>query len=93
MFSYINDSDILQRVGDTRCGSHFNSICNLMTIFLVACTIVNDIIDERATYVQRGEAYVVSKVLLSFEFVFTLHLMHEIVRITNDLCQALQQNS
>ena len=62
-----------------------------MTIFLVACTIVNDIIDEGDTYVQKS-VYAVSKVLLSFDFVFILHLMHEIMGITNDLCQALQQH-
>ena len=63
-----------------------------MTIFPTACIVVNDIIDEEATYVQKDEAYAISKVLLSFEFVFTLHLMHEIMGITNDLCQALQQH-
>ena len=61
-----------------------------MIIFTAACTVVNDIIDEGATYVHRGYAYVVSKVLLSFKFFFTLHLMHEIIGITNDLCQASQ---
>ena len=71
MFSYINDSDTLQRAGDTRWGSHFNSICSLMTNFAAACTVVNVIMDERATYEQKGEAYAISKVLLSFEFVFT----------------------
>ena len=58
-----------------------------MTIFPTACTVVNDIIDEEATYVQKDEAYAISKVLLSFEIVLTLHLMHEIIGIINDLCQ------
>ncbi|KAL1349338.1 hypothetical protein AAHE18_07G149900 [Arachis hypogaea] len=48
---------------------------------------------DGTTYAQRGEAYGVSKILLSFEFVFTLHLMKEIMGITNVLCQALQQQS
>ncbi|XP_057744827.1 uncharacterized protein LOC130962657 [Arachis stenosperma] len=62
-------------------------------MFTATNIVLNNIIEDRTTYVQRGEAYGVSKILLSFEFVFTLHLMKEIMGITNVLCQALQQQS
>ncbi|QHN82620.1 Zinc finger MYM-type protein [Arachis hypogaea] len=87
-----NQISTLQRAGDTRWSSHFNSICSLVKMF-TATNIVLNIIEDGTTYAQRGEAYGVSKILLSFEFVFTLHLMKEIMGITNVLCQALQQQS
>ncbi|XP_029145790.1 uncharacterized protein [Arachis hypogaea] len=88
-----NQISTLQRVGDTRWSSHFNSICSLVKMFTATNIILNNIIEDGTTYAQRGEAYGVSKILLSFEFVFTLHLMKEIMGITNVLCQALQQQS
>ncbi|XP_057718773.1 uncharacterized protein LOC130933234 [Arachis stenosperma] len=62
-------------------------------MFTATNIVLNNIIEDGTTYAQRGEAYGVSKILLSFEFVFTLHLMKEIMGITNVLCQALQQQS
>ncbi|XLU54998.1 hypothetical protein S245_049646, partial [Arachis hypogaea] len=88
-----NQISTLQRVGDTRWSSHFNSICSLVKMFTATNIVLNNIIEDGTTYAQRGEAYGVSKILLSFEFVFTLHLMKEIMGITNVLCQALQQQS
>ncbi|QHN95323.1 Zinc finger MYM-type protein [Arachis hypogaea] len=88
-----NQISTLQRAGDTRWSSHFNSICSLVKMFTATNIILNNIIEDGTTYAQRGEAYGVSKILLSFEFVFTLHLMKEIMGITNVLCQALQQQS
>ncbi|XP_024625983.2 uncharacterized protein [Medicago truncatula] len=54
-----------------------------------ACTVI----DEGATYSQRGDASAASKMLSSFEFIFILHLMFKIMGITNILCQALQSRS
>ncbi|XP_020967725.1 uncharacterized protein LOC110262386 [Arachis ipaensis] len=62
-------------------------------MFTATNIILNNIIEDGTTYAQRGEAYSVSKILLSFKFVFTLYLMKEIMGITNVLCQALQQQS
>ncbi|XP_057734433.1 uncharacterized protein LOC130949831 [Arachis stenosperma] len=62
-------------------------------MFTATNIVLNNIIEDGTTYAQRGDAYGVSKILLSFEFVFTLHLTKEIMGITNVLCQALQQQS
>ncbi|XP_057760180.1 uncharacterized protein LOC130980528 [Arachis stenosperma] len=86
-----NQMGTLQRVGDTRWSSHFHSICSLIRIFAATHIVFNNIIDDGTTSAQRGEAYGVNKVLFSFEFVFSLHLMKKIMGITNILCQALQQ--
>ncbi|XP_050255249.1 uncharacterized protein LOC126701171 [Quercus robur] len=55
--------------------------------------VINTIPEEGANYKQRGDAERAYQVLTSFEFILILHLMKEIVRITNVLCQALQQHS
>ncbi|KAL1289943.1 hypothetical protein AAHE18_20G094200 [Arachis hypogaea] len=79
-----NQISTLQRVGDTRWSSHFNSICSLVKILIKMFTatniVLNNIIEDGTTYAQRGEAYGVSKILLD-------------LGITNVLCQALQQQS
>ena len=83
----------MQRAGDTRWGSHFHSICNLIKMFDVACKVINTISAEGAKYKQRGDAEGAYQVLTSFEFILILHLMKEIMGITNVLCQVSQQHS
>ncbi|XP_030924768.1 zinc finger MYM-type protein 1-like [Quercus lobata] len=88
-----NQIGTLQRVGDTRWGSHFQSICSLIKMFDATCKVINTISEEGANYKQRGDAKGAYQVLTSFEFILILHLMKEMMGITNMLCQALQQHS
>ncbi|KAK4592881.1 hypothetical protein RGQ29_017153 [Quercus rubra] len=88
-----NQIGTLQRAGDTRWGSHFQSICSLIKMFDATCKVINTISEEGANYKQRGDAEGAYQVLTSFEFILILHLMKEIMGITNVLCQALQQQS
>ncbi|XP_062170423.1 uncharacterized protein LOC133876156 [Alnus glutinosa] len=55
--------------------------------------VINNISKEGANYSQRGDAEAAYMVLTSFEFVFILHLMNDIMGLTNMLCQTLQQKS
>lgn len=89
----VNQIGTLQRAGDTRWRSHFQSICSLINMFDATCKVINTISEEGANYKQRGDAEGVYQVLTSFEFILILHLMKEIMGITNVLCQALQQHS
>ncbi|GMI97234.1 hypothetical protein like AT1G19260 [Hibiscus trionum] len=50
-------------------------------------------IDRRATYSQRGDANSALKKLLTFDFVFILHMMHRLMGYTDALCRALQYKS
>jgi len=88
-----NQVGTIRRARDTRWSSHFQSISSLMKMYDAACTVIDNIIDEGATYSQRGDASAASKMLSSFEFIFILHLMFKIMGITNILCQALQSRS
>nr|XP_023928246.1 uncharacterized protein LOC112039587 [Quercus suber] len=88
-----NQIGTLQRARDTRRGSHFQSICSLIKMFDATCNFINTIFEEGANYKQCGDAKGAYQVLTSFEFILILHLMKEIMGITNVLCQALQQHS
>nr|XP_023872349.1 zinc finger MYM-type protein 1-like [Quercus suber] len=88
-----NQIGTLQRARDTRWGSHFQSICSLINMFDATCKVINTISEEGANYKQCGDTEGAYQVLTSFEFILILHLMKEIMGITNVPCQALQQRS
>ncbi|KAL5781907.1 hypothetical protein ACOSP7_006936 [Xanthoceras sorbifolium] len=88
-----NQLENLQRVGDTRWDSHFHSICSLLRLFGPTCVVLQNIINDGSNYTQRGDADAAYDAITSFEFIFILHLMKEIMRFTDILCQALQQKS
>ena len=50
-----NQIGTLQRVGDTRYGSHFQYICSLIKMFDATCKVINTISKEGANYKQRGD--------------------------------------
>ncbi|GFZ11350.1 hypothetical protein Acr_22g0007480 [Actinidia rufa] len=89
----LNQIGTLQSAGDTRWGSHLSSISSLIRMFNATCAVLSNIIKEGTTYAQRGDADAAYDALMSFEFVFILHLMKEIMEITDILCQALQCQS
>ncbi|XP_062118354.1 uncharacterized protein LOC133831971 [Humulus lupulus] len=89
----LNQIGTLKRVGDTRWGSHLDSISSLLKNFNATCVVLSKIAKEKVSYSQRGDANFACNQLLSFEFVFILHLMKEILKITCILCVALQQQS
>ncbi|XP_028082672.1 uncharacterized protein LOC114283994 [Camellia sinensis] len=59
-------------------------------MFSATCAVLRNIINDRSKLNQRDEADGVYDSITSFEFVFILHLMRDIMEITDDLCQALQ---
>ncbi|XP_077216005.1 uncharacterized protein LOC143850666 [Tasmannia lanceolata] len=89
-----NQIGTLQGAGDTQWGSHYRSICSLLKMFSATCIVLINIINGGgATSSQRGDADTAYDVMTSFEFVFLLHLMKEIMGITDVLCHALQNRS
>eukprot|EP00268_Persea_americana_P015620 TRINITY_DN17296_c0_g1_i1.p1 TRINITY_DN17296_c0_g1~~TRINITY_DN17296_c0_g1_i1.p1 ORF type:complete len:393 (-),score=37.64 TRINITY_DN17296_c0_g1_i1:1144-2322(-) len=89
----LNQIGTLQRPGDTRWSSHYNSLCSLLNMYNATCSVLKNIIDDGSTYTQRADADSAYDTITSFEFTFNLHLMKEILGVTNDLCQALQLKS
>ncbi|CAH9105108.1 unnamed protein product, partial [Cuscuta epithymum] len=87
-----NQVGTLQRPGDTRWGSHLTSLRSLLRMFNSTCDVLRDII-KSGSLTQRSEADGVYDVMTSFEFVFILHLMIDVLAVTDDLSQALQRKS
>ncbi|XP_061348230.1 uncharacterized protein LOC133293657 [Gastrolobium bilobum] len=88
-----NQIGTLKRVSDTRWGSHFYSICSLQRGYNESCSVLEKIRNEGSNYSERGDGTTTYKMITSFEFIFNLLLMKEIMGITEILCQALQQKS
>ncbi|XP_028079272.1 zinc finger MYM-type protein 1-like [Camellia sinensis] len=88
-----NQIGTLKRAGDTRWGSHLSSICSLINMFSATCAVLRNIINDGSKSNQQAEADGAYDSITSFEFVFILHLMRDIMEITDDLCQALQSKS
>ena len=64
----------------------------MMKLYNASCLVLRKIIVDGSTYSQRGDADALN-MLSSFEFILILHMMKEIMGITDGLCQALQKQS
>ncbi|XP_074337553.1 uncharacterized protein LOC141674752 [Apium graveolens] len=56
-------------------------------------SVLIDVVAQGTIFSQRGDALSAIKMLMSYEFVFILHVVKEIMAITDLLCRALQQKS
>ena len=84
----MNQKTNLKRRGDTRWGSYYATILNLILMFSAVVDVL-EIIEEDDLSDQKVEARFIMRSILSFEFVFSLHLMKKILGITNELSIAL----
>jgi hypothetical protein len=90
---WANQIGTLKRAGNTRWSSHYQFICSLVRLFSATCLVLKNIINEGSTYSQRGNPNTAYKMITPVQFIFILHLMKEIMAITDALCQHLQQKS
>lgn len=81
----------MKRPCDTRWGSHYGSLLNILSIYSSICEVLEDISEVGNCQDQRAEARRLLRSLLKFDFVFCLHLMVDILEITNDLNKTLQR--
>ena len=89
-----NQIGSLQRAGDTRWSSHFKSLQSLKKMFGATISILRSIANDRSvSKYSRGDAAGALRIIISFDFVFILHLMEKIMKITDVLCQTLQKKS
>ncbi|KAK9671277.1 hypothetical protein RND81_12G018900 [Saponaria officinalis] len=77
-----NQACTLQKAGATRWGSHFRSISSLIKLFGATEATIDDLYINGVDKVQ-GEAKSIGKALKKFNFVFCLHMMNDIMRITD----------
>ncbi|GAV59575.1 Dimer_Tnp_hAT domain-containing protein/DUF4371 domain-containing protein, partial [Cephalotus follicularis] len=87
----LNQETSLKRACDTRWGSHYGTLLNLITIFSSIIYVLENIADDGSNTEQRGEARVLLQLAQSFDFIFNLQLMRNVLGITNELSQVLQR--
>lgn len=89
-----NQIGSLQRAGDKRWSSHYKSIKSLLKMFAATVLVLRSVANDRsATRNSRGEASGALRIMITFDFVFVLHLMEKIMQITDVLCVKLQHKS
>ena len=86
----LNQETNLKRLGYTRWGSYYGIILNLILMFSAIVDVL-EIIEEDGLSDQKFEARSIMRSILSFEFVFALNLMKNILGITNELSIAMQK--
>ncbi|XP_022041659.2 zinc finger MYM-type protein 1-like [Helianthus annuus] len=85
-----NQEMSLARAGDTRWGSHLKTIHRLLDLWKPVREVLIALSREGADGKIRGNALSLAEKMENFEFVFIGHLMLNLLRMTNDLSQALQ---
>ena len=87
-----NQIGALQRPSDTRLSSHFSYVCSLINLYKSAFLVLKDIaLSKGASPSARGKAAGSVKLMMSYDFVFILRVMKELMGITDLLCKKLQQ--
>lgn len=89
----LNQETSLRRAGDTRWGSHYGTILNMILMFSSVIDVLEFVMEDALHPEQKGEALSLIKYVPTFEFVFGLHMMRKVLGITNDLSLALQKKN
>ncbi|XP_075101836.1 uncharacterized protein LOC142177263 [Nicotiana tabacum] len=87
----LNQEQGLQRLGDTRWGSHCKILYNFVILFASIVHVLGVIEYEGQKANDRLQAEAFLSKINSFEFVFMLHLMLKVLLMSNDLSKALQK--
>ncbi|QHO19723.1 Zinc finger MYM-type protein [Arachis hypogaea] len=66
--------------------------CSLLCMFDATCEVLEKSTEE-GNFSTRGDASAAYDAITSFELVFVLHLMINILEVSHDLCQALQRKN
>ena len=88
----LNQTCTLQRAGATRWSSHIHSISSLIKLFRTTQITLAYLVANGPNKLQ-GEAKSIGKAMERFDFVFCLILMHDVMKITDFLCQSLQKKA
>jgi hypothetical protein len=86
----LNQIGSSQRAGDTRWNSQYKLVKTLLKLFGASVSVLSVANDRSVPWNSRGDAEGALKFLVTFDFVFILHLMEKIMQITYVLCVKLQ---
>ncbi|XP_059625345.1 uncharacterized protein LOC132268531 [Cornus florida] len=86
----LNQSTSLIRAGDTRWGSHYDTLISLITLFSSVIAVLEFIEKDGLKSDQRGETSILLGSIQSFNFVFNLHLIKTLLGMITKLSKPLQ---
>ena len=72
---------MIKRLGDTQWGSHYNILTSLITMFSSIVNVLETIVDSGSSSEQKYEAHILMNSILSFDFIFNMHLMKNRVEV------------
>ncbi|XP_052619778.1 uncharacterized protein LOC111891719 [Lactuca sativa] len=87
----LNQKTTLVRAGDTRWGSHFNTLTSLMKLFADVLVVLEFVKVDEGSLANRQQASGILAYFQSYEFVFYLYMMYEILHLTGTLSKQLQK--
>uniref|UniRef100_A0A1S3Z6H0 Zinc finger MYM-type protein 1-like n=1 Tax=Nicotiana tabacum TaxID=4097 RepID=A0A1S3Z6H0_TOBAC len=87
----LNQERGLQRPGDTRWGSHYRTLNNLIVLFSPIIHVLEFVARDGPNYADKLVAESLMTKIKEFEFVFMLHLMWKVLMMTNDLSSLIQR--
>ncbi|XP_009622938.3 uncharacterized protein [Nicotiana tomentosiformis] len=87
----LNQERGLQRLGDTRWGSHYKTLDNLIVLFPSIIHVLEFTARECPNYADRIVIESLMGKIKEFDFAFMLHLMLKVLTMTNELTFALQR--
>ncbi|XP_026403877.1 zinc finger MYM-type protein 1-like [Papaver somniferum] len=88
----LNQESNLKRAADTRWGSHQNTLISLINLYSVVMGVLRSVLKDK-TSDKRFEARGILVHMKLYNFAFRLHLMKNIMGVTNDLSEALQRKN
>ncbi|XP_015087083.1 zinc finger MYM-type protein 1-like [Solanum pennellii] len=87
----LNQERGLQRPGDTRWGSHYRTLDNLIVLFPSVIHVLEFTGCECPNYTDRLLAKTLVDTIKKFDFAFMLHLMWKVLMMKNELSSSLQR--
>ncbi|XP_060203030.1 uncharacterized protein LOC132631472 [Lycium barbarum] len=81
----------LARATDTRCGSHYKFFKKFISMFFSITDVLHTIVVDSECVEDSCKATGYLRVCQTFEIAFILHLMKDILAITNELNESLQK--
>ncbi|XP_039119211.1 zinc finger MYM-type protein 1-like [Dioscorea cayenensis subsp. rotundata] len=86
-----NQESSLARPGDTRWGSHYTTILELISMWTSISEVLQNVHDDDASTNNRGIVASLIDKMENYQFVFVMYLMRRLLGMTNELSLALQQ--
>ena len=77
--------------GNTQWSSHYSTLISIITMFSSIIDVLEIIANDASNFEQRFEANSTLKFMQTFDFVFALYLMKNILGFANELSRTLQR--